>query len=226
MEPCGRVVVLGAYWGGNPYHALRMAWPNAADHLSARHVLFKSLVDAYAKPGDIEGAQAVVCIAADYELPQATLDALKRRAAGGARLFVLHARTTVNGQPLEALVGKDAVRPWRWDAPPDLGEPISPARGRTRGLRFAAWRAPDGKRLALHAVNYNVGIRGRSKSPVVPLEHIPVRLRLPDGLRPRRVVACDPDRTDERLPLEFALEDGRIAFTIPRVRVYKVIEIQ
>jgi len=225
MEPCAAVALLGAYWGGNPYHNLRVVWPNAADHLSACHVLFKSLLDTSLTPAHLHGVEAIVCIASDYEMTADAVAALKQLVARGGRLLLMHQGTTVNGEAIEAVLGKHAVTMWQWDAPPKLAEPISPARGRARGLRFACTRDAGGRRLVLHAVNYNVGITRKSTTPLTPLADIAVRLPLPQGFRPRRVVAYDPDRPDERLALPFTTAGGRLVFAIPRVRIYRLIEI-
>ena len=226
MEPYGEVAVVGAYWGGNPYHALRMAWPNMADHLSARHVLFKSVLDAGMSAAELRGVRALVLVAKNYEMSDDGVAALRRFAGRGGLIVCQHAETRINGLSLREVLGRPHAAKWDWGNPPELAQPISPARGRARGLRFAAYVDRAQKRLVLHAVNYNVALLGPAKGKVTRLENVRVSIPIPLGWTASSVTAFDPAKPDEELPLPFVREGPRVSFTVPQVRIYRAVVVK
>ena len=222
-QPFGQVALLGAYWGGNPYHALRMVWPNVADHLSAQHVLFKSLLDATLTAEDLRGVRALVLIARDYEMGVEALKALQQFARRGSQIILQHSDTSINGVPATELLDAAIFPLWDWDDPPDVAPPISPSGGRQRGLRFAAYVDLGQRWIILHAVNYNVALVGANRGEVVPVEDVEVTLPLSGTRSPTSVTAIDPAGPSKGEPLRFAREPGLLTFTIPKLRVHKVV---
>lgn len=222
-RPFGQVALLGAYWGGNPYHALRMAWPNVADHLSAEHVLFKSLLDTSLTAEGLRGVRALVLVAKDYEMSGEALKALQQFAERAGQVILQHRDAAINGMPVTERLDAAIFPLWDWDDPPDLAPPISASQGRQRGLRFAAYVDLGQRWLILHAVNYNTALVGKTKRKVTPVENVEITLPIP-GARPvASVTAIDPANPDQGEPLQFNREPDRLTFTIPRVRVHKVV---
>jgi len=90
-----------------------------------------------------------------------------------------------------------------------------------RAVRVNAFRSP--KRLVLHVVNYNVPLGLNAPQPE-PLTDLSFSVPLPAGWREVRVTAYEPGPTEgERLSAK--VEGDRVQFTLPSLRVYRVVEI-
>ncbi|MGC9319350.1 MAG: hypothetical protein ACP5KN_15060 [Armatimonadota bacterium] len=102
-----------------------------------------------------------------------------------------------------------------------IAETVAPGAG--PGLRVNAFAAPDGARLVLHVLNYDVELGGEP-APVEVRENIELRVPLPDGADVASVVAFSPDHA-EPASLGYQVEDGRALITLPSLRIYEVLEV-
>ena len=94
-------------------------------------------------------------------------------------------------------------------------------------LRFNAYIRNGGEEshLILHAVNYNLPIRGMGESgPVVPAEGVRVTLPLPGGLEPRAVEIYNPPGI-EGSAAGFRHRSGNLLFELPRVDIHSLADI-
>ncbi len=97
-------------------------------------------------------------------------------------------------------------------------------------VRATAWS--QRKRILLHLVNYDRDEgetkEERSSSPSnerpIPVESIAVDLQIPDGRSVSALKLHTPE-SGQSLELNFHSNSGRVAFTIPRIVVYGVVEI-
>ncbi|MEW6203014.1 MAG: alpha-amylase family protein [bacterium] len=96
------------------------------------------------------------------------------------------------------------------------------------GLKFTAYR--DGKRLVLHALNYNAPVKNAkvmpdlppAPQPFAPMRNIPISIR--PGTPVKSVQAINT-RTLVRETLQFQNDGERCNFIIPEVIIYTIIEI-
>lgn len=90
----------------------------------------------------------------------------------------------------------------------------------TAGLRMAAYRSPDSKRLVLHIVNYCVPL-GVHPQPVEDVCGLSVELPLPLGRRIAGFRLSSPDQT-----VRGGVIGGRVAkINIDHLRIYAVVEL-
>jgi hypothetical protein len=106
---------------------------------------------------------------------------------------------------------------------------VSPPTPILAKVRVNAFAEPDGKRYVAHFVNYNVPLgvpaspRGaEAKEPEI-LGPIDVALRLPTGAEGVKLTCYDPEGEAADLPAK--AEGKLLRFTLPSLRVYKVVEI-
>ena len=90
-------------------------------------------------------------------------------------------------------------------------------------LRASAWRNEDS--LIVHLINYDVPLIGKiGQVEVTPVENVSVSVPVPDGVTPETVEVVDLWNPEPLRP-DFAVREGRISFTVPRVDVYRIIRI-
>ncbi|MEA3400271.1 MAG: hypothetical protein U9R79_03400 [Armatimonadota bacterium] len=106
----------------------------------------------------------------------------------------------------------------------EYAERLSIAPGTGPGLRVNAFAAPDGSRLVLHVLNYDVELGGEP-APVQAKQNIDLHLPLPQGTEVASVIAFSPDR-QEPASLGHRVEDGRALITLPSLRIYEVLQIE
>jgi hypothetical protein len=100
---------------------------------------------------------------------------------------------------------------------------VSPATPILAKVRVNAFAEPGGKRYVVHFVNYNVPLGVEAKEPEV-LAPIDVALRLPTGAEGVKLTCYDPEGEAADLPAK--AEGKLLRFTLPSLRVYKVVEIR
>lgn len=89
--------------------------------------------------------------------------------------------------------------------------------------RVNAFRQPGKSRYVLHLVNYNVPLGVAAREPEVQ-RGLVVALRLPEITMAPQVRCCDPQGPAAGLPAE--VQDGQVRFTLPELRISKVLEIE
>ena len=90
-------------------------------------------------------------------------------------------------------------------------------------LRASAWVSDTS--IVVHLINYDVPLLAeRGTVAVTPVENIAVSVPVPDGLTPERIEYVDLWSSETTL-LDFALVDGRVEFTVPRVDVYRIVRV-
>ena len=72
--------------------------------------------------------------------------------------------------------------------------------------------------LQIHLVNFDVA--GNPK-----VDNIEISLRLPSGASARQVRVFSPD-VNGVVPIEGAVQNGRLGFRLPSLEVYSVVEIR
>jgi len=94
-------------------------------------------------------------------------------------------------------------------------------------LRVAAYRRRDdrGRRLSVHLLNYDVPIHASRRSgPPVAAEQVALSLPLPPGWQPTAARLRGPDAAPGAT-LPFAVREGQLQLTVPRVEIYEVVEV-
>ena len=105
--------------------------------------------------------------------------------------------------------------------PPCVADPIQGA-----GVRFNAYMKTRGAnaQLVLHAVNYNLPLVGEvPDGGVIPVENLPVQVRVPQGWEIQAVQALEPGVSAQTLP--FNVQDGVLEIVLPTIIFYKLIAI-
>ncbi|MDY0166836.1 MAG: DUF4350 domain-containing protein [Thermoguttaceae bacterium] len=231
LVPHGDVTLLYAYWGDNPGSIGRASTPRTvAEHLSAQHVLHRSLVDRDLEAGDLAPAKGhtLVLVARGYDLTREQIAVVQDFVRQGGRLVVEHPETRVNFAPLAEVLGaaaEDAIA-WDWHDAPLLGPALLPSRGRLRGVRFTAFTesAREPQRIVLHVVNYNVTAIDEHPGEVTPMADLAPRIPLPAGWTGARAVVYDPDQDAPR-EVDCTVADGVAMVTLPTLRVYQMLEM-
>ncbi len=133
--------------------------------------------------------------------------------------------------PLEPKAWKEAIRCATVEAAPQaLGADASvlscPSRELAPHVKVNAFCTPgEGPgRVVVHVVNYNVPLGVEAARPT-PVDGIELRLPWPKGRRVAAATAYAPDE-QEPVPLETRIEDGRLLCRLPRVRIYRVVEVR
>ncbi|MFP4057775.1 MAG: hypothetical protein ACLF0G_12995 [Candidatus Brocadiia bacterium] len=247
--------VVYAYWGPNPLDPQRPgSQPTIADALGESHRPFVALVDRSLpeRAGELAAFRALYFPSPAYELGEAQLAALRQHAKERRGIILGHPGLTLNGRPAAELLGIEsralaegdngAVWDWRLARGMDLpaeGDaateraaarrelaptaPIAPSDGRRRSLRFALYR--KGRRLALHAVNYNVCLLPEGR-PVLVAPPTPVQVPLPQGWTAARATRYRPGAEPMPLPCTVDEEGGMGCFTLPPTRIYQVVVLE
>jgi len=131
-----------------------------------------------------------------------------------------------NGQCLhyQALPPEDA---WRGEISDAVGQPLSwvDGAGEPRSLRVNAYAKPDGSRVVVHLVNYEVPLGRNSTEPPTPQPQLALRVPLPEGMEPTGAALIDPDGKFDG-ELRMAVDDGVTTLTVPGVYTYAVVSIQ
>ncbi len=98
--------------------------------------------------------------------------------------------------------------------------PEGPAMAKVRANAFAE---PGKNRYIIHFVNYNVplGVEAPEPEALGPIE---VAVRLPAGGGPMKAVCHDPESEAAALPLQ--REGDAVRFTLPPLRIYKIVELE
>ena len=89
-------------------------------------------------------------------------------------------------------------------------------------MRINAFRQPGTSRYVLHLLNYNVplGVEARAAETIAPINLV---LRLPGPPTKARVACHDPEA--ETVEFQAKSEANTLRFTLPALRIYKVVEI-
>ena len=91
------------------------------------------------------------------------------------------------------------------------------------GLRVETRATPDGRRLVLHLLNYNVPLESNRGAQAI--EGIRLRLPMAPGRAWYSVLLHDP-RTEAATPLPLRpATPASVEVTIPRLQVYAVLEV-
>ncbi len=228
LKPYGDVKILYAYWGGNPGSVGRNEDRTIHGYLSANHVLFTGLVDRDLEPADLAGAGTLVMVCRNYDLTAEQIAAIRDFVALGGRLILGHEDVTINFAPMaDVMPGAfKTARKWSWEQPPRLGPALCPAKGRLRGVRFAAFIEPSAepRRLVLHALNYNVSLVETSIGTLTPVAGCTVDLPVPEDWGTVTATVYDPD-AEEPLTIDCRVADGVARMTLPELAIYQVIEL-
>lgn len=233
LAPVGDAGILYAFWGPNPGKMEKALTRTIADELSQGHVLWVPLLDSRLSPEDLAGKRALYAVCPYYEMDESQMDILRKFLAAGGSIVLEHRDCRINGRPFAEALGcelrvngaeKGEVALWNWENPPLSGRRIASDENRLKGLRFSAAIDSSDKPefMTLHAVNFNV-VYGDKAGMVFPLENTAISLSLPAGCAAQSVTLHDPD--SESAPVEFRQEGDILHFTIPSIRIYKLIEI-
>ena len=133
-------------------------------------------------------------------------------------------------QPLAVKqVGKGAVHasalPGQWaeqGAGREFSAVAGPETAALSKVRVSAFRRPGAAHYVIHLVNYNVPLGVEGGDPQVQRD-IEVALRLPGIAVAPRVRCRDPQGAESDLSAE--VKDGKVRFTLPELRIYKVLEV-
>ena len=222
FEPYADIGLLYSYWGYNPgglgLRASQGISPSV--DLAGRHRPIKVLMDRTIGEADLRTLKTLILCGHALEMTDAQIAAIKAFVRQGGALYVYRPDTKVNGGPLAAL---GHVQQWQRGAEVPGMAALIEGKGLARGLRFSAFVKPDERRMALHAVNYNVAHRERP-AKAAKVRDVAVTLPLPAGWAVRAVRAYDPDR-ERVVEMKFDIQEGRLKFSLPTVRIYRVIEI-
>ena len=151
------------------------------------------------------------------------IEPVRRQAGRGRVAYIPEVRPAVE-KPLGArmtwqywklpLNAAQLVEAVKWAAGPRLSVEASgpPA------LVVEPMRQKTTNTLLVHLVNYDA-----ARTP--SLSNIEVSVALPPGARVRAVESISPDE-DAPAALPFKAADGRVAFTVPRVAIYRLASIQ
>lgn len=90
-------------------------------------------------------------------------------------------------------------------------------------VRVNAFRRPGKSRYVVHVVNYNVPLGVEAREPEVQ-QGIAVALRLP-GITATPQIRCH-DPQGQAADLSAEVQDGQVRFTLPELRIYKILEIE
>ena len=205
------------------------------------HVLFDYVIHDQFTPNNLKKYAVIVLADAQYMSDEhvATLKEYLRR--GGAAVVIgATAEYDDKGRkndppPLKNVLDK-AVRMERLPRyGTKLAELAEKAAGRTLSVleseptpalakvRVNAFREPETSRYVVHFVNYNVPLGVNAAEPET-LDPIPVALRLPGIGKGAKVTCYNPQGQPAELP---CTHDGQVLrFTLPGLRVYKVVEIK
>ena len=230
LVPYGHVTLLYSYWGGNPGAVGRDAARTIAENLSARHVLYRGLVDRDLEAADLAPAKGktLIMVCRHYDLSDAQIRALSQFLANGGKLLLEHADTRINFTPLRDVLGPSAelAGAWDWEKPPDLGPALCPSEGRLRGVRFTAFidPAPKPRRLVLHALNYNVTAFDANPGVVTPATDLTLRVPVPADWARVRATTFNPDAEPPQ-ELTCQVAEGVATITLPELRIYQMIEL-
>lgn len=244
------VVVLPdlAWLDGNAQHQLEVR--KVTGSLLDGHVLFDYLIADQVTSANLAKFAAVLLPRVSH-LADDQAEALQQYVRAGGVLVVTGAAPVFNDQgrrpvqpPLADLI--DALSPAKAEGARRVGKgavgyvPALPTGGikQAAGREFSimgglptpalskvrvnAFRQPGRSRYVVHLVNYNVPLGVEAREPDVP-RGIEVTLRLP-GITVAPKVRChDPQGQAADLPSE--VKEGKVRFTVPDVRIYKVLEI-
>lgn len=215
--------VLYAHWGRNPLGYIRpVAQPTIQEYLAETHRLYVSLIDASLpdSAAPLAAYRVIYLQSPAYEVSPLQRDALRQYVAGGGHVVVANQNITLNGEPIDKVLGPGKTSLWDWKTPSAPTESIAASRGRQKNLRFALYRRDN--QLALHAVNYNVCLLDPQKR-ILDVEPTALRLPLPAGWSAVTARCFDPDAAPEEVPCR--VSDGTAMLTLPRIHVYKIVLI-
>jgi len=225
MLPYADIALLYGYWGYNPEtlaygHAQQEITPSV--DLAARHRLFLVLMDKTFNQADLNLLRTLILCGQRLEMGEAQVGIIRKFVEEAGRLYLYRPDTTINGKPVREVLGK--VNLWQPGLRvPGMAPLLVSAVGPARGLRFSAFVAGGERRLVLHAVNFNVACR-ETPPKATPVEGATVTLPLPERWKPARATIYDPD-CEDAAPLSIQFKAGKLTFTLPTVRIYKVVEI-
>lgn len=231
LVPYGDVTLLYAYWGGNPGSIGRANTPHTvAEHLSAQHVLYRSLVDRDLEAGDLTPAKGhtLVLVTRHYDLNGQQIAVVQDFVRQGGQLVLEHPDTRIGFMPIAEVLGASAedALAWDWRNAPSLGPALLPSRGRLRGVRCTAFidPAPKPRRMVLHAVNYNITVLDEKPGVVTPMADLAPRIPLPADWTGARAVLYDPDHDAPR-EIDCTVTDGMAVVPLPTLKVYQMLEL-
>ena len=93
-----------------------------------------------------------------------------------------------------------------------------------RAVRLNVFSRGDGRReYFVHLVNYNVPL-GLDAPPPREFDNLRVRLRLPGVSKDMKAVCFAPE-SEGRSSVKVQWNNGEISFTIPHLRIYKVVKL-
>ena len=222
FEPYADVGLLYSYWGFNPGGMGLRTRPDITPSVdvSGQQRLVKVLMDRSMGQGNLAGLSELILCGHRLELSDEQIAAIKLFASRGKQLLVYRDDTTVNGVSVADVLGR--VESWR---PGSVGAfPLSEAAsGYARGLRFSSFIHRERRRMTLHVVNYNVAC-GETPATVTEVADAKLAVPAPQGWTIGAVTAHDPD-ADEAESVPFKLGEGVLRLRLPRVRIYKVLEL-
>jgi len=223
-RPYADIGLLYGYWGYNPGGMRQNPAQTStlADDLAASHRLLRVLMDKTLSPPDLAALTSLVICGSKLEMTEPQVAALRSFADAGGHILLYAKNGTLNGQPVQDVL--PAAEAWHAGATIPGMPPLIATRGLARGLRFAASANPrTGRRLVLHVVNYNVSVHADGH-PVEAVDDIEIQLPLPKDFAVAAVRLHTPEE-DTGVALPFQVQAGLLTFTLPRVRIYAVLEL-
>ena len=225
MQPWADIGLLYSYWGHN---AVTMPVGGHFDpsitpsvDLAGRQRLITVLCDRGLDGESTAGLRSLILCGHKLEMSDEQVAGIRKFGEGGGMVYVYRPETTINGKGYREAVGD--VQIWRPGVEVAGSGPLLQGKGIERGLRFSAFVNLAERRMVLHVLNYNVAFR---EKPAVVTEVGAVTLAVPgpDGVDGAAARVYDPD-VDEVVEVDAKGGDGRCSFTLPSVRIYKVVEL-
>ena len=228
--------ILYSAWGGNPLSDKRISRsPCVHDILAQSGRLYACLVDStLSEETEALAAFKVIYLPSlHYDLLPGQINALLSYVRRGGKVVVLENNDPqINGRPAGEVLNKsicaEEQNPGQgqihFGKPDDLimaTEPIV-AEGRPpKNVRFACYC--QGHQLCLHTVNYNVYMLHKDKK-ILNVDPFKVSIPIPSGWMGVKATAYAPEEASKALPCE--VQENEAHFTIPGVRIYKIILLE
>jgi len=227
--------ILYSVWGGNPLSDKDIESESEVhDSLWRSGRLFTALVDSTisANPDELSAYEVIYLPSLNYELKQEQINALNKYVQQGGNIVITNDKSQISGHDTDNVFGVDKTIIKHeigkgnvvFNDSQDIlmpTDPVSDIRNLPENLIFASYKKED--KLCLQAVNYHVYLLSEDKK-IVRTKPFTVSIPLPHDWQKVSATAYAPLEVPKKLDCK--VEDNKVYFSLPSVRIYKVIYLE